>query len=360
MLERRFRLCLTGGGTAGHVTPHFALLPQIRARGWEVYYVGSAGLEKPLVEAAGIPFRTIKTGKLRRYFSVENFLDVFRVVIGTLQAAGIMLRERPDAVFSKGGFVSVPVAVAAWLLRIPVVSHESDLTPGLATRIIARFARQLVYTFPETGRYLPQGAEQTGTPVRPELLEGDKARGAVLCGFDPAAALPTLLVMGGSQGAQRLNEALLAALPVLTQTWRIVHLTGKGKAIDFRHERYKAFEFVSDEMKDLLALADVVVSRAGANSIFELVAVGKPMLLVPLEQGSRGDQVVNAESFERSGWAHVLREKDLTTASFLAQVARLAAEADRVRDQQKSFAGRDAARKILAIIERVGGARTRA
>lgn len=353
MSDRRFRLCLTGGGTAGHVTPHFALLPKIRERGWDVFYIGSSGLEKPLVEAEGIPFRVIQTGKLRRYLSWENFVDLFRVVIGVLQALRIMLLERPDAVFSKGGFVSVPVAVAAWLLRIPVVSHESDLTPGLATRIIARFARRLVYTFPETARYLPSGAQETGTPIRPELFEGDKERGAQLCGFDPTDSSPVLLVMGGSLGAQRVNEALLQALPVLTRIWRVVHLTGRGKTIAFQDPRYKAFEFVTTEMKDLLALADLVVSRAGANSIFELVALGKPMLLIPLELGSRGDQVVNAESFERNGWAHVLRDCDLNATNLLQAIADLAAAAAVVRAEQRSFAGRDAADKILAVVEQV-------
>ena len=352
MPERRFRLCLTGGGTAGHVTPHFALLPQIRARGWDVFYIGSAGLEKPMVEAAGIPFRAIQTGKLRRYLSFENFLDLFRVLIGILQAVRIMLVERPDAVFSKGGFVSVPVAIAAWLLRVPVVSHESDLTPGLATRIIARFARRLVYTFAETEPYLPQGSQQTGTPIRSELFEGDKRQGAALCGFESIDPMPVLLVMGGSLGAQRVNEALLAALPALVRSWRVVHLTGKDNAIDFQHPGYRAFEFVTHEMKDLLALADIVVSRAGANSIFELVALGKPMLLIPIELGSRGDQVVNAESFARKGWAHVLRDRDLSADALLQAIADLAASAAIVRAQQRSFAGRDAAEKILAVVER--------
>lgn len=348
---RKRRLCLTGGGTAGHVTPHFALLPQIRKQGWEVFYIGSAGLEKSLVETAGIPFYAIQSGKLRRYFSWQNFVDIFRVILGTCQALVILSQQKPQVVFSKGGFVSVPVAVAAWVLRIPVVSHESDLTPGLATRIIARFAHQVIYTFAETGNYLPTNALQTGTPIRPELLQGDAQRGAQLCGFETLKTTPVLLVMGGSQGSQRLNEELLAALPSLVQNWHVVHLTGKGKQIAFHHERYKAFEFVTSELKDLLALADVVVSRAGANSIFELLALTKPMLLIPLEQGSRGDQVLNAEAFARHGWAHLLREAELSADQLVSAIARLWAEAEQIRLHQRQGIAQDAVEKILNIIE---------
>ncbi len=352
---RKVLLCLTGGGTAGHVTPHFALLPGIRARGWQVFYVGSAGFEKPLVEAAGLEFHTIKSGKLRRYFSVQNALDVFKVALGCLQAVGILLKKRPQVVFSKGGFVAVPVAAAAWLLRIPVVSHESDVTPGLANRLIAPFARKIVYTFPETAKYVGASAIRVGTPVRRELWEGDRARAIALCGFDASEQLPTLLVMGGSQGAQRINEALREVLPQLTERMRVVHLTGKGKALNYEHPRYKSFEFAGDELKDLLALTDMVVSRAGANSIFELLALRRPMLLIPLEQGSRGDQVVNAESFRSQGWAQVLREKELTPVSFQSALVKLAEGADAMRAQQSHYQGQDAAERILAVIAQAAG-----
>lgn len=262
MLKRTPLLCLTGGGTAGHVTPHFALLPAIRERGWQVMYVGSNGIERQLVEAQGIEYHTVATGKLRRYASVRNALDVLKVLLGCLQAFWVLGRRRPDAVFSKGGFVAVPIAWAAWLWRIPVISHESDLTPGLANRLIAPVAKRLVYTFPETGKYLRGRGEAVGTPIRPELFTGDKAVGATLCGFTTTDSLPTILVMGGSQGAQRLNSALAEILPWLVEHARVVHLTGKGKGLGFSHSNYRAFEFVQDELKHLYALADVVVSRA--------------------------------------------------------------------------------------------------
>lgn len=350
MPSKPLLLCLTGGGTAGHVTPHFALLPGIRRRGWQVFYIGSRGLEQPLVEAQGIEFEAVASGKLRRYLSVKNAIDLFKVAAGCVQAFWILLRRRPDAVFSKGGFVAVPVAWAAWVLRIPVVSHESDVTPGLANKLIAPLAAQLLYTFPETAKYLTGKARHVGTPVRDELFQGSRARGLELCGFDPKDEVPTYLVMGGSQGAQRLNEALRGALPWLLERARVVHLTGKGKGLGYTHPRYKSFEFVTGELKDLYALADFVVSRAGANSLFELLALRKPMLLVPLELGSRGDQVINAESFARHGWALVLREKAVDAAAFQAALADLAGKADALRRAQQDAGVEGAAERILAAI----------
>lgn len=349
--SRPLRLCLTGGGTAGHVTPHFALMPEIRRRGWQVFYVGSAGLERSLVEAEGIEFSAIATGKLRRYFSLKNFVDVFKVAIGCIQALFILLKKHPDAVFSKGGFVAVPVAVAAWALRIPVVSHESDLTPGLANRLIAPFAHRIVYTFPDTSKYLKPDAVRVGTPVRAELFKGDRAKGLALCGFDLGEKIPTFLFMGGSQGAQRVNEALRDLLPELVQRARVIHLSGKGKALDFVHPRYKGFEFVSAELKDLLAAADFVVGRAGANSIFEVLALAKPMLLIPLEIGSRGDQVVNAESFRKNGWALVLRETGLNAQTLGAALRELVSKGSELSVRQASWDGKDAVDNILRVID---------
>lgn len=345
-------VCLTGGGTAGHVTPHFALLPGMQKRGWRPFYIGSSGIEKSLVEGQGIPFHAIATGKLRRYFSLKNFLDIFKVGFGCVQALSVLLRMRPDVVFSKGGFVAVPVAAAAWLLRIPVVSHESDYTPGLATKIIAKFAR-IVYTFPDTKKYLPATAVQVGTPIREELFRGDKAKGLKFCGFDSAETIPTYLFMGGSQGAQRINESLREMLPDLVKEARVIHLAGAGKLLDFQNPRYKGFEFVKDELKDLFAAADFVVSRSGANSIFELLAVNKPMLLIPLEIGSRGDQVVNAASFEKNGWAMILRETELNAETLRSAMKGLASRAETMRAKQREYSSREASERVLGVLAEV-------
>lgn len=346
------RVCLTGGGTAGHVTPHFALLKGIKDRGWDVFYVGSRGLEKPLVEAQGIPFYTIAAGKLRRYLSAENFLDVFRIGLGIVQAFKLLAQKKPDVVFSKGGFVAVPVAVAAWFLKIPVVSHESDLTPGLANRLIAPFAKKILFTFPETKKYLPPSSVQVGTPIRSELLRGSAKDGLSLCGFSPDDQTPTILVMGGSQGAQRVNEALGAILPWLVERSKVIHLTGKGKQLNFRHPRYKSFEFVSSELSDLYALSDFVISRAGANSIFEILAVKKPMLLIPLEIASRGDQVLNAMSFAKAGWATVLREQNLDPETLKKAIEHLFAISDEIRESQKSYDAGNTPEEILGILSK--------
>lgn len=343
-------VCLTGGGTAGHVTPHFALLPDIRARGWRVFYVGSHGLEANLVQAQGLRFYAIAAGKLRRYLSWQNLTDIFRIAWGFLQAWIILRRERPDIVFSKGGFVAVPVAAAAHSLGIPVVSHESDLTPGLANRLIAKVAHKILYTFAETGRHLPANAELVGTPIRAELFTGDPLRGLRLCGFAENTS-QVLLVMGGSQGAQRINEALLTALPQLVKDWHIIHLSGKGKGLAFAHPRYKGFEFVSEEFKDLLAAATAVVSRAGANSLFELLALHKPMLLIPLQIGSRGDQVLNAQSFAAKGWAMHLDERELSGASLLKAIEDLRLKAPALQQAMREAPGADSVRRILDILQ---------
>ena len=349
-----FRVCLTGGGTAGHVTPHFALLPAMRERGWQIFYVGSAGLERKLVEDQGVEFHTIATGKLRRYASWQNLVDIFKVGVGCLQAFWLLWRKKPDVLFSKGGFVAVPVAWAAWVLGIPVISHESDVTPGLANRLIKPVAKKLLYTLPDTGKYLGSNAEQVGTPIRSQLFAGDKSLGRKLCGFT-REDLPTILVMGGSQGAQRINESLLAILPWLLEKALVVHLTGAGKGINFTHPNYRSFEFVSSEMKDIYALADFVISRAGANSLFEILALRKPMLLIPLEQGSRGDQVINAASFERQGWAKVLREKDLNPESFKSAIHELMNSGDSMKKAQSAHDSTGAADRIIATLSEAAG-----
>ncbi len=350
MPPKSVTICLTGGGTAGHVTPHFALLPAFKKLNYKVIYIGSKGLEKPLVEAMGIPFYAIPTGKLRRYFSWQNFLDVFRIVAGLFVALKILLETKPQCVFSKGGFVAVPVAWAAFLLKIPVISHESDLTPGLANRLIKPIATKILYTFPETKLHLPENSVLVGSPIREELLLGDAHEGLKLCGF-PNMERPTLLVMGGSQGALKINQALEQALSELIKTYNIVHLTGKGKGLNFEDRRYKGFEFLSDELRHIYALSDGVVSRAGANSIFELLALRKPMLLIPLEAGSRGDQILNAESFAREGWAQTLREGSLSSSALIQAIEKLFRESNTIKAAQQRYDSKAAIQKIVAQIE---------
>lgn len=320
------KIILTGGGTAGHVTPNLALLPGLKDRKYEILYVGSKnGMEKNMVKKAGLRYEGISTGKLRRYFDLKNFTDPFRVIKGFFDARNIVKEFKPDVVFSKGGFVAVPVTLAAWTCGVPVIAHESDMTPGLANRIAAPFARRICCNFPETMKALPSDkAVLSGSPIRAELLEGSRERGLMNLGFD--GRKPVLLVIGGSLGAQHVNAAVRAVLDELLQKFDIVHICGKGNMDEKLADRsgYRQFEFVEAELKDYFAAADIFISRAGANAICELLALKKPNLLIPLPaNASRGDQILNAESFERQGFSALLREEDIRDRALPEAVDRL-------------------------------------
>ncbi len=310
-------IVLTGGGTAGHVTPHLALLPHLQHDGWSIHYIGSVdGIERDLVR--DVPFYGISTGKLRRYFDWKNFTDPFRVLKGTYQAFRLLGAIDPDIIFSKGGFVSVPVALAASMRKLPLVLHESDYTPGLANRLVMPFAVKVCTTFPETLAHCPPGkGEVTGTPVREELLQGSRARGKQICGF--AENLPCLLVMGGSQGSLVINERVWQGLSWLTERFNVIHLCGRGHLRRDLNDisGYKQFEYAGPELSHFLAAADFAVSRAGANTLMELLALRIPSLLIPLSEArSRGDQILNAESFQKQGFAHILREEEFADGNF--------------------------------------------
>lgn len=337
------KIVLTGGGTAGHVTPNLALLPYLRAEGYEIVYIGSEkGMERALIEAEGVTYYGIPTGKLRRYLSKENLSDMFKVVKGIHEAKKLLKKLKPDLVFSKGGFVAVPVVLGAKKNNIPVIIHESDITPGLANKIAMPSARVICSTFPETLQYVPKGkGVYTGTPIRKELFEGNRAKGLAACGF--SGKKPVLLLMGGSLGAVKLNNCLREILPELTKTFDIIHLCGKGNLDETLLDRadYKQFEYVSDGLNDLLAAADLIVSRAGSNSISEFLALKKPHLLIPLSaRASRGDQILNAASFEKQGFARVLDEDEMTAETMKREIFALYENKDQyVAAMKKSHAG---------------------
>ena len=320
------KIVLTGGGTAGHVTPNLALRPYLKAEGYEIVYIGSEkGIERTLIEAEGIPYYSISTGKLRRYLSKENIKDIFRVVKGIAEAKKLIKRLKPDLVFSKGGFVAVPVVLGAKSNNVPVIIHESDITPGLANKIAMPSARVVCSTFPETLQYVPKGkGVHTGTPIRKELFEGDRQKGLAACKF--TGEKPVLLMMGGSLGAVKLNHCLREILPELVKTFDVIHLCGKGNLDAHLREQegYMQFEYVSDGLNDLFAAADFIVSRAGSNSISEFLALKKPHLLIPLSaRASRGDQILNAASFEKQGFARVLDEDEMTAESMKKEIFEL-------------------------------------
>lgn len=310
----KYKIIMTGGGSAGHVTPNIALMPKLRELGFEIKYIGSKnGIEKEIIGKEGLPYFQISSGKVRRYFDFKNFTDPFKVVKGVGDALRILGKEKPDVVFSKGGFVTVPVIIAASMKKIPVVSHESDFTPGLANKLAAPFCDKLCVTFPESLKHVKgDNGILTGTPIREELLKGNAEKGEVFCKFKKKK--PVLLIIGGSLGSKVINDSIRENLDNLLIGFNIIHLCGKNN-LDQNlqgREGYLQFEYISDELPDLMAYTDFVVSRAGANAIFELLALKKPHILIPLSaKASRGDQVLNAKSFKKSGYSMVIEEEEL-------------------------------------------------
>ncbi len=302
----KYKIIMTGGGTAGHVTPNLALVPKLKEKNFEIKYIGSLdGIEKNIIEENNIPYYGISSGKLRRYFDFKNFSDPFKVLKGVFDATRILSKEKPDIVFSKGGFVAVPVVIAAHLKKIPIVAHESDMTPGLANKLSAPFCDKLCVTFRESLKYIKDNKGiLTGSPIREEILKGDKIKGEKICGFKDKHEI--LFVMGGSTGSKVINDLIRNNIDLLLKEFNIIHICGKGNLDSnlVNKTGYKQFEYVNEELPHLMAYADYIISRAGANSIFEFLTLKKPTLLVPLsKKASRGDQILNAQSFTREGYS---------------------------------------------------------
>ena len=346
-------IVLTGGGTAGHVTPNIALIGRLKEQGYQISYIGSYnGIEKTLIEELGIPYYGISSGKLRRYFDLKNFTDPFRVLKGFSEARKLLKQLKPDVVFSKGGFVTVPVVVAAGRLKIPAIIHESDMTPGLANKLCIPSAVKVCCNFPETKSHLPEGkAVVTGTPIRQELLRGDADKGRAFTGL--TADKPVIMIIGGSLGAQAVNDAVRRILPQLLPDFQVVHLCGKGKRDDSKNELkgYMQYEYIEGELADLFAMADIVISRAGANAICELQALKKPNLLIPLSaNASRGDQILNARSFENQGFSMVLEEEAITDDVLLKAVHELYDNRETYRQAMENAPGQDSISVICDLI----------
>jgi UDP-N-acetylglucosamine--N-acetylmuramyl-(pentapeptide) pyrophosphoryl-undecaprenol N-acetylglucosamine transferase len=311
-------IVFTGGGSAGHVTPNMAIINELDQQQWDIKYIGSKkGIEKELIEKINIPYHDISSGKLRRYIDFENVKDIFRVLKGCFEARSILKKLRPHLVFSKGGFVSVPVIVAARSLGIPIFIHESDLTPGLANKISQRFATKIFTSFEETKKFFPENQTRViGSPIRKEILRGSRDKGRTFLGFHKN--LPILTIMGGSLGAKKINETVRESLEELTSKYQIVHLCGKGN-IDQKLTGltgYKQYEYIHDELPDILAATDTVITRGGSNAIFEFLALKIPMVIIPLSKAqSRGDQILNAKSFEEKGFSVTLEEENLTSTT---------------------------------------------
>ncbi|QAA31624.1 undecaprenyldiphospho-muramoylpentapeptide beta-N-acetylglucosaminyltransferase [Clostridium manihotivorum] len=356
---KKYKIIMTGGGTAGHVTPNLALVPELLKENFDIKYIGSKdGMEKDIIKKANIEYFGISSGKLRRYFDLKNFSDPFKVLKGMLEAYKIIAKEKPDVVFSKGGFVTVPVVIAASIKKIPVVTHESDMTPGLANKIAAPFCDKLCVTFPESLKYIKDNkGVYTGTPIRKELFDGSRLKGKKVCGFTDDK--PILFIIGGSLGSRAINEAIRSSLDELLKKYNIIHICGKGN-LDSKYKDLKGyvqFEYVSEELPDLMNAADYIISRAGANVIWEVLALKKPNILVPLSaKVSRGDQVLNADSFKQNGYSLVIQDEELTKEKLIEQLDILAKDKNKFIKNMRESHGKNGVSNIVSVIlEAVNG-----
>jgi UDP-N-acetylglucosamine--N-acetylmuramyl-(pentapeptide) pyrophosphoryl-undecaprenol N-acetylglucosamine transferase len=347
-------ILFTGGGTAGHVTPNLAL---IEAYGdtVDLHYIGMKdSIEQNLLKETKVPFYTISAGRLRRYMTFKHLGEPFKLVKGFFQAYRLLSKINPDIIFSKGGFVAVPVVAAAWFKKIPVVAHESDMTPGLANRLCFPFLQTICVNFPEVKKYFkhPERVHVTGTPVRQFLMKGSRKKGLEITGFDTKRK--TIIVIGGSLGSVIINKVVRNALPELLKKYQVIHICGKGNlSSDLKDTaHYYQLEFVQKEFADLLALSDVAISRSGANMLYELLTLAKPHLLIPLsKKASRGDQIDNALHFEKQGVSLVIQEESLNENNLINKVEELLAdEADYVR-KIKDLKMESATQKVKDILD---------
>ena len=344
----------TGGGSAGHVTPNMAIMSELDKEKYDIQYIGShEGIEKELISKMNVPYHGISSGKLRRYFDIKNFTDTIRIFMGFLQASSLLRKQKPDLIFSKGGFVTVPIVIAAKSLYIPVFLHESDITPGLANKIAQRFATKIFTSFDEAATHFPEKkVKAVGTPIRKELFEGNAVKGREFLGFD--ANRPVIAVMGGSLGAKKINETVRETLPKLLERFQVVHLCGKGnvdKDLEGK-QGYKQFEYVHDELPHILAATDYMITRGGSNAIFEFLNLEIPMLIIPLtRKQSRGDQILNAQSFEKKGFALMLEEENLTEASFLENLEKLQSEKMQMKLKMREAAAKSTVRELIKEID---------
>lgn len=352
------KIVLTGGGSAGHVTPNLALIPELLEQGWQIDYIGSeGGVERKMMEKAHIPYHPIQTGKLRRYFSWKNLLDPFRVLAGIVQATILLHRLKPQVIFSKGGFVGLPVVIGGWLNRIPVVAHESDFSMGLANRLSFPFLRTLCVTFAAAKKNIRhKKVVITGSPIREALFHGEREKGLKYCGFDQNK--PCLLIIGGGQGSDRMNQCVRQSLGALLARAQVIHLCGPGKTDPHLKNRkgYFQLDYAQEELADLYAASDWVISRSGANSLYELLVLDKPHILIPLpETQSRGDQIQNAHYFQSLGVSYVIAEKDLSTVSLLSGLDWLQAHETEIRKKIEDLNIQSGVQPIMKILQGFSG-----
>ncbi|MCL1935006.1 MAG: undecaprenyldiphospho-muramoylpentapeptide beta-N-acetylglucosaminyltransferase [Defluviitaleaceae bacterium] len=342
------KIILTGGGTGGHVIPALALTKLLKKEGYDIHYIGSKdGIEKELV--TNIPYYEISTGKLRRYISKKNISDMIKVVKGIGDSIFIIKKIKPNVVFSKGGFVSVPVVIAAWILKVPVVIHESDSSFGLTNKISKQFAKRICVSFEEL---MHKKSVLTGTPIREEILKGNAQRGKEITKLK--RDLPTILIIGGSSGSMIINKVVFESLDELLPYFNIIHICGKKNKIDINKIGYVSYDFVKDNLSHIFAISDVIISRAGANAIFEILALKKPNILIPLSKNaSRGDQIDNANIFKSRGYSEVLEESGLSKDTFINKIKEVHKNKDFYINNMQKYTQKDSVKLIVEEIKKV-------
>ncbi len=342
-------IVLTGGGTAGHIMPNIALLPEISKHFNQIYYLGAKDSmeEKILKKYTDVKFVAIPTTKFIRKITLKNLAIPFKLIKGILQTKKILKQINPDVIFSKGGFVSVPVAIAGKKCKIPVISHESDLSMGLANKIILKYANVVCTTFEDTAKQNKK-CICTGTPIREQIFKGNKYN--ILNKISHIKSKPYVLFFGGSLGSKNINKLVENSLDKLLEKYNILHITGKGNKNNLKKDGYTQFEFV-ENIEDFFVLADIVVCRGGANSIFELLALCKPMLIIPLSKAqSRGDQIENAEYFKRKNYAEVLREENMSTETLISKLDNIIKNKEKIILNMQKANIKNANEKIVDII----------
>jgi UDP-N-acetylglucosamine--N-acetylmuramyl-(pentapeptide) pyrophosphoryl-undecaprenol N-acetylglucosamine transferase len=366
------RIVLTGGGTGGHIYPIVAVAKKIREivgdkDDVEFLFLGPKGeLEEEAMNAEFIPTKNIYSGKMRRYFSLRYFVDIFKLPVGFIQSLWRLLVFMPDAIFAKGGYASVPVVLAGWLYRIPIVIHESDVTPGLANQFCARLAKRIAVSFPGAANFFhPLKVFVSGNPMRPELIRGKKEEAQKIFSLSPEKAV--ILILGGSQGARAINHAVLAALPKILKKRQVIHITGKDEfesvvhqagvlGIKAGHNGYHPFRFLREELPHAFAAADLVISRAGANTLTEIAANRKPSIIIPIEESANGHQKLNAFAFAEAGAAVVLEQSNLGENILLEKIEEILENKDlkyEMSERVKKFFEPDAAKTIAEEIIKI-------
>lgn len=347
-------ICFTGGGSSGHVTPNLAIIQELQKENINVFYIGSyAGIEKELVTKENIKYYPISSGKLRRYFSWQNFIDPYKITIGIIQAFFKLRKLKPAVVFSKGGFVSFPVALAAKFNKIPVVAHESDMVSGLANKLVFPLAEKICVTFDATKNNIGAKAKVcvTGSPIRSGFFLGDKQKALQQFQLDPNKK--TILVTGGGLGSAIINQVIIESLPELLKNFNVIHLTGKGKINSgITEKNYIQREYMHEELFDVMALADLVISRAGSNTLYELILLKKKHILIPLsKKASRGDQIDNAKFFEEKKLSYVIQEEVLNSQDLIKMINTVFISAPEYEQRLSEFNCPNGTESITAILK---------